>query len=201
MRSARSQRTLFDHWRWQRPVPSRPRPRQRLPRDFLFAPEQGGRLVKALWGGERTVCCSAPVSRDPRMCGAVQPRMTSISNVERPRAASGWSGTLLLVSHDRAFMDHVVTTTLRSCDGHVREYAAVISWLRQRPPAPPGRLARGHLRPSIRCYRAATPATSKICRQGTTQLESPRFEMFTRAEEHALTPHRRTYFYKEPRSD
>ncbi len=46
-----------------------------------------------------------------------------------------WPGTLLLVSHDRAFIDHVVTSTLVfEGDGRVEEYVGGYEdWLRQRP--------------------------------------------------------------------
>ncbi len=45
-----------------------------------------------------------------------------------------WPGTLLLVSHDRAFIDHVVTSTLVfEGDGRVQEYVGGYEdWLRQR---------------------------------------------------------------------
>jgi ATP-binding cassette subfamily F protein uup len=46
-----------------------------------------------------------------------------------------WPGTLLLVTHDRAFLDNVVTSTL-VCegDGRVEDYAGGYEdWLRQRP--------------------------------------------------------------------
>jgi ATP-binding cassette subfamily F protein uup len=45
-----------------------------------------------------------------------------------------WPGTLLLVSHDRAFIDHVVTSTLVfEGEGRVQEYVGGYEdWLRQR---------------------------------------------------------------------
>jgi ATP-binding cassette subfamily F protein uup len=48
-----------------------------------------------------------------------------------------WPGTLLLVSHDRAFLDHVVTSTIVfEGDGHVQEYVGGYEdWVRQRPGA------------------------------------------------------------------
>jgi ATP-binding cassette subfamily F protein uup len=50
-----------------------------------------------------------------------------------------WPGTLLLVSHDRAFIDHVVTSTLVfEGDGRVQEYVGGYEdWLRQRRQAAP----------------------------------------------------------------
>ena len=54
-----------------------------------------------------------------------------------------YAGTLLLVSHDRAFLDNVVTQTLvAEGDGVWREYAGGYSdWLAQRPAAAPDRFA------------------------------------------------------------
>ena len=48
-----------------------------------------------------------------------------------------WPGTLLLVSHDRAFIDNVVTSTLVfEGDGRVQEYVGGYEdWLRQRATA------------------------------------------------------------------
>jgi len=47
---------------------------------------------------------------------------------------AAWPGTLLLVSHDRAFIDHVVTSTLVfEGEGRVQEYVGGYEdWLRQR---------------------------------------------------------------------
>ena len=54
-----------------------------------------------------------------------------------------WPGTLLLVSHDRRFIDNVVTSTLVfEGDGRVSEYVGGYEdWLRQRP-TPAERLRR-----------------------------------------------------------
>ena len=51
----------------------------------------------------------------------------------------GYPGTLILVSHDRAFLDNIVTSSIVfDADGKVREYVGGYEdWLRQRPkPAP-----------------------------------------------------------------
>ena len=48
---------------------------------------------------------------------------------------ASYSGTVLMVSHDREFLDNLVTTTLAlEGDGQVREYVGgYTDWLRQRP--------------------------------------------------------------------
>jgi ATP-binding cassette subfamily F protein uup len=65
---------------------------------------------------------------------------------------AGWPGTLLLVSHDRDFLDSVVTSTLVfEGDGRVREYVGGYSdWLRQRAPSSATTTAK----------TASTPASS-----------------------------------------
>jgi ATP-binding cassette subfamily F protein uup len=52
---------------------------------------------------------------------------------------ASWPGTLLLVSHDRAFIDHVVTSTLVfEGEGRVQEFIGGFEdWLRQRRQAEP----------------------------------------------------------------
>jgi ATP-binding cassette subfamily F protein uup len=50
---------------------------------------------------------------------------------------ASYPGTLLLVSHDRAFIDNVVTSTLVFEGDAINEYVGGYSdWLRQRKPAP-----------------------------------------------------------------
>lgn len=48
---------------------------------------------------------------------------------------ANYSGTVLMVSHDREFLDNLVTTTLAlEGDGQVHEYVGgYTDWLRQRP--------------------------------------------------------------------
>ena len=71
-----------------------------------------------------------------------------------------WPGTLLLVSHDRAFIDHVVTSTLVfEGGGRVQEYVGGYEdWLRQREPAEPP--APAPVQPKPRPVEAR-PSTSR----------------------------------------
>ncbi|CAM5378884.1 Vitamin B12 import ATP-binding protein BtuD [Rhodanobacter lindaniclasticus] len=93
-----------------------------------------------------------------------------------------YQGTLLLVSHDRAFLDNVVSSTL-VLEGHgqIGEYVGGYSdWLRQRP-APAARQPAAsppHRRRSPRLrHRSASAASRnstswKNCRSGSRQLEA-----------------------------
>jgi ATP-binding cassette subfamily F protein uup len=118
-------------------------------RDFLFPPERALSPVKALSGGERNRLLLARLFARPFNV-LVMDEPTNDLDIEtlellEERLAT-WPGTLLLVSHDRAFIDHVVTSTLVfESDGRVQEYVGGYEdWLRQRrqaEPAPARRVA------------------------------------------------------------
>jgi ATP-binding cassette subfamily F protein uup len=106
-------------------------------RDFLFPPERALSPVKALSGGERNRLLLARLFARPFNV-LVMDEPTNDLDIEtlellEERLAT-WPGTLLLVSHDRAFIDHVVTSTLVfEGEGRVREYVGGYEdWLRQR---------------------------------------------------------------------
>jgi ATP-binding cassette subfamily F protein uup len=106
-------------------------------RDFLFPPERANSPVKALSGGERNRLLLARLLTRP-MNVLVLDEPTNDLDIETLELLESylvdWPGTLLLVSHDRAFIDHVVTSTLVfEGDGRVQEYVGGYEdWLRQR---------------------------------------------------------------------
>src|SRR5262245_8679465 len=111
-------------------------------RDFLFPPERAQSPVKALSGGERNRLLLARLFARPFNV-LVMDEPTNDLDIEtlellEERLAT-WPGTLLLVSHDRAFIDHVVTSTLVfEGQGRVQEYVGGYEdWLRQRRNAEP----------------------------------------------------------------
>ena len=107
-------------------------------RDFLFPTERANSPVKALSGGERNRLLLARLLTRP-MNVLVLDEPTNDLDIETLELLESylvdWPGTLLLVSHDRAFIDHVVTSTLVfEGDGKVQEYVGGYEdWLRQRP--------------------------------------------------------------------
>jgi ABC transport system ATP-binding/permease protein len=111
-------------------------------RDFLFPPERAASPVKALSGGERNRLLLARLfTRPANLLVLDEPTNDlDIETLELLEALlAEWPGTLLLVSHDRAFIDHVVTSTLVfEGAGRVHEYVGGYSdWMRQRRhPAP-----------------------------------------------------------------
>src|SRR5258706_14112863 len=110
--------------------------------DFLFPPERARAPVKALSGGERNRLLLARLFAQPANL-LVLDEPTNDLDVESlellEAALQSFAGTLLLVSHDRAFVDNVVTQTLvAEGEGHWQEYpGGYRDWLAQRPPPPP----------------------------------------------------------------
>lgn len=112
--------------------------------DFLFTPERARQPVKALSGGESNRLLLAKLFTQPANV-LVLDEPTNDLDVETLELLEelllDFQGTLLLVSHDREFMDNVVTEVLAfEGDGQVREYVGGYSdWVRQGgklPPAP-----------------------------------------------------------------
>jgi ABC transport system ATP-binding/permease protein len=109
-------------------------------RDFLFASERANAPVKALSGGERNRLLLARLFTRPANV-LVLDEPTNDLDIETLELLEAqlvdWPGTLLLVSHDRAFLDNVVTSTLVfEGNGRVQEYVGGYEdWLRQRTEA------------------------------------------------------------------
>jgi ATP-binding cassette subfamily F protein uup len=106
--------------------------------DFLFPRERAGSPVKSLSGGERNRLLLARVFARPSNV-LVMDEPTNDLDIETlellEELIAAYPGTVLLVSHDRAFLDNVVTSTLAfEGEGRVVEYVG--GWddyLRQRP--------------------------------------------------------------------
>ncbi len=108
--------------------------------DFLFTPERARAPITRLSGGERNRLLLARLFAQPSNL-LVMDEPTNDLDVETlellEELLGEYPGTLLLVSHDRDFLDNVVTSTLvMEGDGRVGEYVGGYSdWLRQRPQA------------------------------------------------------------------
>jgi len=109
-------------------------------KDFLFPPARIDSPVKALSGGERNRLLLAKLFTLPANM-LVLDEPTNDLDVDTlellEELLAEYEGTLLLVSHDRAFLDNVVTSTLVfEGDGRVVEYVGGYEdWLRQRAEA------------------------------------------------------------------
>ncbi|MFH1532619.1 MAG: ATP-binding cassette domain-containing protein [Pseudomonadota bacterium] len=110
---------------------------------FLFSRDRMEQPVRALSGGERNRLVLARLFTRP--CNVlVMDEPTNDLDVETleilERVLIDFPGTLLLVSHDREFLDNVVTSTLvLEGAGRITEYAGgYTDWLAQRPDSPVG---------------------------------------------------------------
>jgi ATP-binding cassette subfamily F protein uup len=106
--------------------------------DFLFTPERARAPITRLSGGERNRLLLARLFAQPSNL-LVMDEPTNDLDVETlellEELLGEYPGTLLLVSHDRDFLDNVVTSTLAmEGEGVVGEYVGgYTDWLRQRP--------------------------------------------------------------------
>jgi len=107
--------------------------------DFLFPPDRARTPIKALSGGERNRLLLARLfTRSFNFLVLDEP--TNDLDIETldllEELLLDFSGTLLLVSHDRAFLDNVVTSTLvLEGGGRVGEFVGgYTDWVRQRTP-------------------------------------------------------------------
>jgi ATP-binding cassette subfamily F protein uup len=129
--------------------------------DFLFSPERARSPVRILSGGERNRLLLAKLFTKPSNV-LVMDEPTNDLDAETldllEELLAEYPGTLLLVSHDREFLNNVVTSTMVLGEGgQVREYVGGYDdWLRQATPAP----------------SAATPAASASPSKGKTRSEA-----------------------------
>ncbi len=106
--------------------------------DFLFSPERARTPVKALSGGERNRILLAKLLLKPSNLIVMDEPTNDLDMVTLElleEMLSEYKGTLLLISHDRAFMDNVVTSTwVFDGKGNIDEYiGGYQDYLEQRP--------------------------------------------------------------------
>ena len=124
--------------------------------DFLFAPERARSPIKSLSGGERNRLLLARLFARPANV-LVLDEPTNDLDVETldllEELLQNYAGTVFLVSHDREFLNQVVTSTIAyEGDAHWRQYVGGYEdWVRQRP-ASLAKEASGSIK------SAATPA-------------------------------------------
>jgi ATP-binding cassette subfamily F protein uup len=142
--------------------------------DFLFAPERCHTPLKALSGGERNRLLLAKLfSKPSNLLVLDEPTndldMDTLDLLEERLLE--YAGTVLLVSHDRAFLDRVVTASL-VFEGHARvnEYVGGYSdWLRQRK-AKPAAYSENTVKP-VAAPLKTTTRTAKLSYKDQRELE------------------------------
>jgi ATP-binding cassette subfamily F protein uup len=141
--------------------------------DFLFPPRRANSKVAMLSGGERNRLLLARLFARPANVLVLDEPTNDldIESLELLEAAlQDYSGTILLVSHDRAFLDNVVTQTLAAeGSGLWKEYAGgYTDYLRQRPVVSAAPLTRGE----VSAPRERGVGSRKLTYKETRELES-----------------------------
>ena len=138
--------------------------------DFLFSPARARAPAAKLSGGERNRLMLAKLFTQP-FNFLVLDEPTNDLDYETlellEQLLMDYQGTLLLVSHDRTFLDNVVTSTIAfEGQGQVHEYVGgYADWLRQRRKPEPGR------EPAKKKAAAAKPANTEKPRKLSYMLQ------------------------------
>lgn len=134
---------------------------------FLFSPEQARTPVKFLSGGERNRILLAKLFTKPANVIVLDEPTNdldaeSLELLEQQLVT--FQGTVLLVSHDREFLNNVVTSTLVFEQGSVQEYdGGYNDWLRQRhvSETPTKPRDRNHKNSAGKSLKKTTPPSGK----------------------------------------
>ena len=133
-------------------------------KDFLFSEAQARTPIRALSGGERNRLLLAKLLAKPSNL-LILDEPTNDLDIDTldllEEMLADYDGTLLLVSHDRDFLDRLVTSVIAvEGDGEVVEYDGGYSdYLRQRPPPPV--VAPAAVKPAAVAVRPA-PAQGRV---------------------------------------
>ncbi|MCB2009611.1 MAG: ATP-binding cassette domain-containing protein [Geminicoccaceae bacterium] len=145
--------------------------------DFLFRDEQVRTPIRALSGGERSRLLLAKILAQPSNL-LVLDEPTNDLDIETleilEEMLADYRGTVLIVSHDRAFLDAVVTSTVvLDGSGRVEEFAGGFSdWLAQRSIPAEADRQRGKAPPAAIAKEGAAPVPrARIDRKLERELE------------------------------
>ncbi|MFP6762974.1 MAG: ATP-binding cassette domain-containing protein, partial [Planctomycetaceae bacterium] len=105
--------------------------------EFLFTPERARRPARSLSGGERNRLLLARIFKRPSNLMVLDEPTNDLDSETLElleELVANYQGTLLLVSHDRAFLNNVVTSTLVfEGNGQVKDYSGGYDdYIRQR---------------------------------------------------------------------
>ncbi len=147
-------------------------------RDFLFTPERARTPIRRLSGGERNRLLLAKLFAKPANV-IVLDEPTNDLDAETVELLEerlvDYAGTLLVVSHDREFLDNVVTSTLVFEPEGVKEYVGGhADWVRQRGerPAAPAAPAAARVSAAAAAETAPKADTKKLSYKLQRELES-----------------------------
>ena len=134
--------------------------------DFLFSPARANSPVRTLSGGERNRLLLARLFARPANV-LVLDEPTNDLDIDTlellEELLQNYPGTVFLVSHDRAFLDNVVTSTIAyEGDGHWREYeGGVQDWLLQSNRAKVWSQKAAEIKPAPAAGKSTASAASK----------------------------------------
>ena len=170
--------------------------------NFLFPPRRAQAPVRMLSGGERNRLLLARLFARPANVLVLDEPTNDldIESLELLEAAlQDFAGTLLLVSHDRTFLDNIVTQTIAAeGDGTWKEYVGGYSdWLRQRSQAVEDRRPRA---PESGAQVSREKKKAKLSYKETRELEAlPKEIEALEAEQQALAAKMHApEYYKQP---
>ena len=173
--------------------------------DFLFSPERARSPVRALSGGERNrLLLARLLTRPANVLVLDEPTndldLETLELLEQQLVE--WPGTLILVSHDRRFLDNVVTSTMSFAgEGRVEEFVGGYEdWLRQQ--------RQPELKPSspqavkATATRAARPRTKRTFKEDREYAELPdRIAALEQEQRDLQTAIHDPGFYKKPQAE
>ena len=206
-------------------VNGRPRHVHGYLQDFLFSPERARSPVRALSGGERNrLLLARLLTRPANVLVLDEPTndldLETLELLEQQLVE--WPGTLLLVSHDRRFLDNVVTSTMSFAgDGRIEEFVGGYEdWLRQQANRPTGEQANRPTgqqanrptgeqanRPTLKTSRAqdlkaTRPKTKRTFKEEREYAELPeRIAALEREQQQLHTAIHEPDFYKKPQAE
>jgi len=134
-------------------------------RDFLFSSERAKVPVGALSGGERNRLLLAKLFTRPANLMVLDEPTNDLDSDTLELLESllmDYQGTLIIVSHDREFLNNVITSSLVFEDDGLNEYVGGYDdWLRQRKKIAPGQNDDSKTKPSM-AQTAPAPEVKKL---------------------------------------
>jgi ATP-binding cassette subfamily F protein uup len=144
--------------------------------DFLFTPDRARQPVRSLSGGERNRLLLARLFARPANV-LVMDEPTNDLDIETlellEEVLIDYAGTLLLVSHDRDFLNNVVSSTLVfEGEGDIGEYiGGYDDWIRQRPEVSRKQTTTGEDKKPAAAKASTAPARKKLSYKDQRELE------------------------------
>ena len=141
--------------------------------DFLFAPERARTKVRFLSGGERNRILLAKLFAKPANV-IVLDEPTNDLDAETLELLEArlvdYQGTVLVVSHDRTFLNNVVTSTIVFEKDEIREYdGGYDDWLRQKSESE--NVASPTKKPTVKPRESATEGRQRLSFKQKQELE------------------------------